>query len=537
MSKFVRSLSMLLTFCVAFSLAGCAPQAEQSAESTPAVLNCAWDGEPTSMDILKYSGVVDLKLIWNLQEPLVRIENGQVVAAGAEKWDVSEDGLTYTFTLRDSKWSDGVKVTSTDYLNLLKRQATPENMFAYASDFYGIKNFEAVNLGEIPVEQLGVSTPDENTLVIELEYPNNTFLSSIEIYPEREDIVSQYAEDYGYSPETMVYSGPFKMTKWEHNSSIVLEKNETYWDSENVNLDQVNLQIITDGATKLTSFQAGTIDYVSCSDENYIKMFRESDEMYEEHAQSARTYMFLFNCKDSLIQNEKIRQALALSINRDEICSVLDNGLTTPAYGLIPPSTAVGKYDYRTEVTEPLLELSQNTADPRALFDDGLKELGITENRDSITITLSCPNDSTSQENAEYYKAMWEENLGINIDINMQEFATYRSLIWSDEYQIATTAWGGSIEPYFLLSRWMPDNQSQWDNNEYAEIVENGSKEIDDQKRLNLYASAEKILISDNAAIAPIKYDGYSVFYYNYVQGNDNNPFSNVGFKSMYIKK
>ena len=237
------------------------------------------------------------------------------------------------------------------------------------------------------------------------------------------------------------------------------------------------------------------------------------------------------------MQNEKIRQAMALSINREEICTVLDNGLTTPAYGLIPPSTAVGKYDYRAEVEEPLLELSKNNPDPKILFAEGLKELGITETLNSVTITLSCPNDSTSQENAEYYKAMWEENLGIKININMQEFATYRSLIWSDEYQIATTAWGGSIEPYFLLSRWMPDNQSQWDNNEYAEIVENGSKEIDDQKRLNHYASAEKLLIADNAAIAPIKYDGYSVFYYNYVKGNDNNPFSNVGFKSMYIEK
>ena len=113
--------SAILALCMTVSLFGCAPNAEQKTEAAPAVLNGAWDGEPTSMDVLKYSGVVDLKLIWNLQEPLVRIENGQVVAAGAEKWDVSEDGLTYTFTLRDSKWSDGVKVTSTDYLNLLKR--------------------------------------------------------------------------------------------------------------------------------------------------------------------------------------------------------------------------------------------------------------------------------------------------------------------------------------------------------------------------------------------------------------------------------
>ena len=138
---------------------------------------------------------------------------------------------------------------------------------------------------------------------------------------------------------------------------------------------------------------------------------------------------------------------------------------------------------------------------------------------------------------AEYYKAMWEANLGITIEIDMQEFATYRSLIWSDEYQIATTAWGGSIEPQFMLSRWFPDNQSQWDNDEYTQLVTLGAQTADDQSRLDYYAAAEQMLITDCAVIAPIKYDGYLVFYYNYVQGNDNNPFSNVGFKCMHLEK
>lgn len=511
-------------------------QHNTSAEDTQ-VLNCSWDNEPTSMDIMKYSGVVDLKLIWNLYEPLVRIEDGRVVAAGAEDWEISDDGLSYTFLLRENYWSDGKIVTANDYATMLKRAADPAIGFAYAADFYLIKNFEAVNTGELNSDELGVVVEDERTLTINLEYQSSTFLSSIEIYPEREDFIEHCGDQYGYSPETMIFCGPYKMTEWAHNSTIKLEKNEAYWDKDKVRIDEINLHIIPDEATRLMSFQSGDIDFISVSDENYINEFRGNQDMYEELAQSARTYMFLFNCKDELFQNIKVRKAFSLSINREEISDSLDNGMTTPAYGLIPPATVVGQFDYRGQVEEPLVALSESISDVKALFSEGLQELGYSGDPTEITITLSCPSDSASQEMAEYYKAMWETNLGVTIEINMQEFATYRSLIWSDEYQIATTAWGGSIEPQFMLSRWFPDNQAQWDNEEYVELVNMGTQMSDDQSRLNQYAAAEKMLIADYAVIAPIKYDGYLVFYYNYVKGNDNNPFSNVGFKCMYLDK
>ena len=513
------------------------PPEPSSSLPEKAILNCAWNDEPTSMNIMRYSGVVDLKLIWNLYEPLVRIADGKIVAAGAEQWSISEDGLAYTFNLRDNHWSDGQKVTAEDYVTMLRRAASPTSEFAYATDYYGIKNFESVNTNGADIATLGVHADSDNTLVIELEYPNNTFLSSIEIYPERIDIIEKYADQYGYSPETMIFCGPYKLTEWIHNSSIKLEKNQEYWDSQNVKIDEVNLKIIPDESTRLLSFQAGELDYVSVSDANYINEFRNNPDMYEELAQSARTYMFLFNCKDSILKNVKIRQALSLSISRGEISAVLDNGMTTPAFGLIPPATTVGEFDYRSEVEEPLIALSKSVPDLRALFIEGLNELGISSDPKNITLRLSTPSGGSSQEMAEYYKEMWQSKLGITVDIDMQEFATFRSLIWSDEYQIATTAWGGSIEPQFQLSRWLPDNQSQWDNDEYAALVNEGAHTSDDAARLECYAAAEKMLVAENAVIAPIKYDGYLVFYYNYIKGADSSPFSNVGFKSMYIEK
>lgn len=495
------------------------------------VLNCAWDTEPTSFDLTKYNGANDLKIIWNLYEPLVRINNGQVVAAGAESWTVSDDEMSYTFTIRDNSWSDGQKVTANDYALMLRRIANPNNLFSNASDYYVIKNFKLVNTSGGSDNLLGVEVLDEKTLKIDLEYADSNFLTSVELYPERADIVEKYGDQYGYSPESMVCCGPFELTEWQHNSRLKMKKNKNYWDNT-IALDTINILIIPDSSTKQMEYKAGNIDYLDVSDENLLNELRSNKDMYEVNAQSARTYMFLFNCKDSVMQNANIRKALSLAISREEICSVLDNGLTTPAYGLIPPMTMVGSYNFRNEVSEPLA----GKDDSKQFLSEGLKELGLGE-ASSLTITLSCPSDSASQTMAEYYKQMWEKSLGINININMQEFATYRSLIWSDEYQVATTAWGGSLEPKFLLSRWLPDNQCQWDSSDYADLVNSGASTVDALQRLSLYADAERFLISDNAVIAPIKYDGYSIFYYNYVKNASNNPFDNVGFRNVSVEK
>lgn len=500
---------------------------------TGQVLNCAWNQEPTSLDITKYAGASDLKVIWNIYEPLVRISKGKIVPAGAKSWSVSEDGFTFSFELVENYWSDGKKVTAQDYVDMLKRMANPDNLFAYASDYYAIKNFEKINSGELAVDEIGAKAISDKELEIMLEYPDSNFLASVELYPEREDVVSKYGSNYGYSADNMVCCGPFVLSEWNHNSNIKLIRNDKYWDNENISLDEVNLKIIPEDTTQYMEFKAGNIDYLSVSDENYVNEFRTNSNMKEENAQSAKTYMFLFNTKDSLMQNIKIRQAFSLSINREEICSSLDNGLTTPAYGLIPPTTMVGEYDYRESVNEPLNGLS--TLEPKQLLKEGLDELGVDEN--ALSITLSCPSDSNSQTLAEYYKQMWEKNLGVKIEINTQEFATYKSLIWSDQYQIATTAWGGSLEPKFLLSKWLPDNQCQWDNEGYADTVNKAASCTDSKLRMEGYAEAEKMLIADQAIIAPIKYDGYSIFYYDYVGGTTNYPFDNVGFRNMSVSK
>lgn len=529
MKKYISLISLILLAVMLFC--GCSKQEEKTN-----VLNCAWNSEPTSFDITKYNGADNLKIIWNIYEPLVRISDGKLTPAGASEWGISEDGLCYTFTIRENYWNDGIKVTADDYAQMLRRMADPANLFANASDYYCILNFEKVNTGELSVDQLGVQAVDETTLQINLEYKNNEFLTGIELYPERADIVEAYGQNYGYSSDNMVCCGPFSLAEWDHNSKLVLKKNNKYWDSQSIDIDEINIKIIPDSGTRMLEFSAGNIDYLAVSDEDMLQELRKNDDLYEVSAASARTYMFLFNCKDAVFGNTKIRQAFSLAISREEICSILDNSLTTPAFGLIPPSTMVGQTDYRAAVKEPLKELVETNVTAKELLLEGLSELNI-DDADDLTVVYSCPNDSTSRTLAEYYKEMWEKSLGVHITIESQEFATYRSLIWSDEYQIASTAWGGSLEPTFLLSRWLPDNQCQWDSEEYAQLLNSAITQTDDDIRLNQFAEVEKMLIADQAVIAPIKYDGYSVFYRNYVKNTEAGPFDNIGFRNMRIEK
>lgn len=524
-SIFCSTLAFILSFLL-FSCKETIPQQEH-------VLRLSWPSEPTSFDIVKYNGVNDLKLIWNVYEPLVRISDGKVVPAGAKSWAISVNGLEYTFHLQDNYWSDGKKVTASDYVNMIKRIVDPSNHFKFAKDYYSIKNFEKINHGQLNINFIGVEVINDDTLKIILEHETPNFLSTAELYPERADIVQQFGELYGYSPKTMVCCGPFSLTEWNHNSDLKLIKNDKYWNSDSIELEAIMIRIIPDKSTEYMELLANNIDSITVSEDYFIQKLRKNPEVYEMKNQTAKVFMFIFNTKDKFLMNVKIRKALSMTINRTELCKTMDSDITIPAYGLIPPSTMVENIDFRKHVPEPLEKL-RSTKDAVALLQEGIKELGFKSPSD-IDIEISCPNDSYSQTMAEYFKQMWKKDLNINIKINMMEFATYKSMIWTDKYQIATTVWGGSLEPKFLLSRWLPGNQCQWQNDHYNHLLKVASKTMDAGKRADIYAAAEKILVEEEAVIAPIKYGVSSVFFKKHVYSPEQNPFDNTGFMNIRI--
>lgn len=488
--------------------------------------------EPNVVDVVRFTGIADRTIFYNVLEPLIRIENGELVGAGAETWEVDDDGLTYTFHLRENHWSDGVEVTSGDYAEALFRQADPDNAYAFASDIYCIENFEAAFLGEADPSDIGVETPDDKTLILHLSEASPALLSTFEFYPERADYVEQYGEQLGTEAETVISCGPFTLDTWVHNSELTFSKNEAYWDAENVHLTGFAFEVITDSAAQFNSFQAGEIDYLSVTNQDYINVLDAAEDLVRTDIDGARTFMFVMNGKDSVFQNEKIRLAFSLAIAREDVVNDLYNGLGTPAYGLVPAACGVASYHYRDEVEEPLLALASE--DPAALLTEGLSELGLSTDPADLTVTLSFgATTATMKTYGEYYQQMWQNALGVVIELEFNDSTTQLANTRSGDYQIALTSWGANLEPQFQLTRFVGGGQTQVANEQFDAITNQAIATINDEERLALYGEAEEILIN-TAMIAPLYYSGSVRYAYDYVRGLTENSFDTVGMKNVY---
>lgn len=495
-------------------------------------INTFITADPSTLDCARFLGIVDRTILHNITEPLTRIENGTVTAAGAQSWEISEDGISYTFHLRENHWDDGTPVTASDYVYALTREADPANAWSFASDFFSVAGFEAVYNGEAGAETLGVKAEDDQTLVITLTAANPAFLSTVDIFPCRQSDVEAYGDTYGSEAGKISSCGPFKLDAWVHNSSLAFTKNENYWDADNVALSKFTEAVINDESAQMNSLENGSIDYASVLAEEYVAKFGARDDLYEIDMDSDRTYMLVFNCEDETFANTKIRQAFSLALDRDLLIAITNGGLGTPAYGLVPPVCYVGDTNYREVTQEPLSELTASVTDPKALLIEGMKEAGLGEDPSALTVSFTYGNTSASGRTyAELYQQMWQETLGVNVEIDFNESAM--ATIREGNYQIGSVGWGSTYEPVFQLSRWSTGGQSRWMNEEYAALVAEGSTSMDDAVRLDKYQQAEKLLVTE-AAIAPTIYNATRTFAYDYVGGIPTNPFDTTGMKTYY---
>jgi oligopeptide transport system substrate-binding protein len=542
MKKIVAMLlAMAMLVCVFTGCGGTKTNNEgsgkgEAAADKDAYINCLLKSEPSTLDVGKFMNIYDRTVLWNVLEPLTRVQDGQVVAAGAEKWEVSNDGLTYTFHLRDNTWSDGKKVTAADYAYGIKREADPKNAWSLASDMFSIKNFQAIYNGQKDLSELGVEAKDDSTLIINMDSMDVALLSNVDFFPCRQDIAEKNGDQYGSELNTMVFCGPYVCTEWVHGSTMKFVKNDKYWDKDNVKLANYTFNIITDVNAIMSSFEAGSLDYVSVSNSEYIKKFSADTKYNKKTVSEARTYMAVFNCKDSVFSNVKIRQAFSLALDRESLVDVMTGNTATPAYGLIPVDSSVGKYNYRKEVEEPLKALSKENSDPKALLIEGMKEAGLGEDPSKLSVKFSWGGTNADAHTfAELYKQMWESALGVTVELEFNDTTTHMTNINSGKYQIATTGWGANVEPKFQISRWAnkKGGQSMWVNADYVAAANKASSSLDDKARLDAYAEAEKLLISE-AAIAPIYYVGSERFSYSYVQGLSDCPFDTTGMKLVY---
>ncbi|WP_048600600.1 peptide ABC transporter substrate-binding protein [Rubeoparvulum massiliense] len=483
--------------------------AEPAAEASEQVMHLDLSDEPL-LDPQKAQYDYEFRVLNNVMEGLVRLDANQKATPGiAESWDISEDGMTWTFHLRDAKWSDGTPVTAQDFAYAWQRAVAPETGSIYAaivSDH--VKTAEAV---------------DEKTLKVELANPApyfETLMAFQTFFPAKQEFVEANGEKYGTDADKLLYNGPFMLTSWEHNNRLELKKNDNYWDAETVQLTEITLDIVKDSNASLALYEEGSIDRTGLA--------REQVPLYKDHAEfltlsEPTVFYMLLNTKNEALQNANIRKAISYGFDRQAYCDVILNNGSVPASGLIPPEVpGLGDQDFRTGNGD-LVTYDADKA--KEYLTAGLKELGL-EKLPTIRY-LSYDNDS-GIKGAEFFKENYK-NLGIDITVENLPVAAVKEKRANGDFDIFFGGWGPDYwDPMTFMDLFVTDgpfNEGKWSNAQYDEAITFAKSSSDAEQRMTRMLEAEKILIQDEAGISPVFFKRVSILQKPYIKNYVTHPY------------
>ena len=308
------------------------------------VLHRGNSGEPQTLDQAQTSINIEAFILKDLYEGLTIYDAaGKIVPGAAESWKVSDDGLTYTFKLRENaKWSDGSPVTAQDFEFSFKRVEDPKTAAKYANILYPIKNAEMVNTGKADPKELGIKAVDDKTFEITLERPTPFFLELLAhqtALPVSKASLEKNGADF-VKPGTMVSNGAFQLVSHVPNDSLVVQKNPNFWDAANVKLDKVIFYPIDDQAASVRRFEAKEMDLVYNFSADQIERLRSAYKDQVHVSPTLATYYYVFDGREAPFNDVRVRQALSMAVDRDFLAKKIYSGSQLPAYSLVPPGMA-----------------------------------------------------------------------------------------------------------------------------------------------------------------------------------------------------
>ncbi len=448
MNKWKKLATAGLAVATLSVLAACGNGGSKSSSSDTSTINWYTPTEILTLDISKNTDRYSAMAIGNAGSNLLRVdENGKNQPDLAEKVEVSEDGKTFTATLRDGiKWSDGSDITAEDFVYTWRRMVDPATASEYTylvSDAH-VLNADEVIAGEKPVEELGVKA-DGNKVIFTLSTPAPQFESLLtfsNFVPQKESFVKEAGEDYGTSSDKMLYSGPFVVEDWNGTSgSFKLVKNENYWDAENVKTETVNVQTVKKPDTAVQMYKQGELDFANISQTSAIYNANKNNEDVIEIAEARADYL-VYNETGSVeaLTNEKIREALNLATDREGLVKAAADTGTNPATAFVPKglATLTDGTDLNEFVSQPYTFDKEKAAQ---LFKEGLAELGV----DSLTLTITADSDNPIKKAAtDYIKELWETTLpGLTVE---EKFVTFKQRLEdtkNQNFEVAFVSWGG----------------------------------------------------------------------------------------------
>ena len=512
--KLLVLISILLVTAVLVT--GCATPAPAPAPApgteTPApvpapaekkILRTNNSSEPGTLDPALAQGTHESWVLSNTFEGLMKNDSeGKVIPGMAESYELSDDNLTYTFTLRDAVWSNGDPVTAQDFEYSWKRVLNPELAADYAFQLFYIKGGEAYNSGTGTVDEVAVKAIDEKTLEVTLATPTGYFLELTAFYtyfPVNKAVVEANAA-WASTPETHISNGPFKMTTWEHNAKIILEKNVNYYNAEAIKLDGIDFDIIEDENTAWQKYEGGEYDILATLPQAVTAQM--SAEKNPELTIGKQVGIYYYNLNNTLkpFNNVKVRKGMSMTLDRQTIVDKITQGGQIAAEGAVPfgLKDETGA-DYREKVGN---QVEFNVEEGKKLFAEGLAEEGMTIEQFNAAGNVLLYNTSEAHKKiAQAAQEMWRTSLGIEIGLENVEFQVKLDREKAGDYQISRAGWiGDYMDPMTILDLWTTEssfNDANFSNAKYDELIKGAKATADQNIRFNNMREAEAILMEE----------------------------------------
>lgn len=529
---FHRSLSLfLLLSCVVLCSACRNPPPLAGKSST---LRISTEGDPQTLDPRRARDLPTATVIHMLYEGLMRNQaDGQAAPAIAESVAISPDQKTYTFTLRQSSWSDGKPVTAGDFEETWKSLLDPQFPSPNAYQLYAIKGAQATKEGHGPASEIGLHAPDPKTLIVELERPTPYFLNLCAThfyYPVHPAVRHASNDTTTLSESQIATNGPFKVNQWKRHNEFSAVANPHYWDASNVRLGQVNL-VVLDNSTALQLFQRGELDWtgspLSTLSIDALGSLKNNESL--NIAPAAGVFLMRINTEKAPFTSAKMRRAFALALNRTDLVEHVLQGNQKPAFGIIPPSFISG---------EPYFQ-DHDLSTARTLFREALAEQKITA-EELPKITLFYATGERPHKIAQVAQQQWKEALGVEVALQSNEGKVYFDQLKKHDYQIGIGSWYADFrDPISFLEIFkLKDNgtnNTQWENKDYIAFIDQSAEATDPQQRNEHLKNAESVLLLDMPVI-PLFYGSYNYVKHPSVKGVYFSELGYLDFKLAYLE-
>ena len=517
--------SALIGLILLAVLPSCNPQTEDRGER---VFRMTLSSEPPTLDWTLATDHVSFLVITNLMEGLTEYDRDlKPTPAIAKRWEVSSDGKTYTFYLRDDvRWSDGRSVTAQDFEYSWKRLLNPRTAAEYAYFLYDVENAFEYNTGLIQDDALvGVKAIGSAILQVRLKkaivyFPSiTTFMVT---FPLRKDVIEQYGDSWT-DPDHMITNGPFRVAEWQHEYKLRLEANPEYFGGRPW-LDEIQLYVVNEPTTALTLYETGDLDMVHLSPEA-IPAFLSSPDYRKQSL--LRGYYYGVNTEKEPFTDRRVRRAFSMAIDRDELPRILKGG-EIPTASWIPQ----GMMGYNESIG-----LSYNPENARRL----LAEAGYPDGKGFPVIKAAYNTDPVHTLIAENLQAQWKRNLGVEIGLDNQEWKVYLKRLKTDTPVLFRLGWGADYpDPDNFMVLFTTDsgnNNTHWGNPRYDDLIARGSVERNLQKRQRIYDEAQQILVEKDAVIMPLFVASQNLLVKPYVDGLELNSMELLYLKKVRFKK